>query len=64
MGKKKGAGAKGGKNSVMNGRALFQYNPDLFKDEDNEGEAEGPTQAKDEEEKEQADDGDDGDEGQ
>ena len=34
MGKKKGAGAKGGKNSVMNGRALFQYDPNLFKDDD------------------------------
>ena len=26
-----------GKNSVMNGRALFTYNPDLFKDKDDEG---------------------------
>jgi hypothetical protein len=29
--KKKGAG----KNSIMNGRALFTYNPDLFVDDDN-----------------------------
>ena len=28
MGKKK----QGGKNSILNGRALFQFNPDLFKD--------------------------------
>lgn len=48
MGKKNKA-AKGGKNSVMNGRALFSYNPNLFKDD--EGEDEGPTKAKDEEEK-------------
>ena len=26
-----------GKNSVKNGRALFTYNPDLFKDKDEEG---------------------------
>ena len=25
----------GGKNSIMNGRALFTYNPDLFVDDDN-----------------------------
>ena len=30
-GKKKGK-LEGGKNSIMNGRALFQYNPDLFKE--------------------------------
>jgi hypothetical protein len=24
-----------GKNSVMNGRALFSYNPDMFKDDEN-----------------------------
>ena len=30
----KKAAAKG-KNSVMNGRALFSYNPDLFQDDDN-----------------------------
>ena len=61
MGKKKGAGTKGGgKNSIMNGRALFQYNPDLFKDDDNANiDDTGPTEAKDEEEKEQADEGDD-----
>ena len=29
--KKKGAG----KNSIMNGRALFTYNPDLFVDDEN-----------------------------
>lgn len=34
MGKKK----QGGKNSVLNGRALFTFNPDLFKDgEDDTG---------------------------
>ena len=30
--KKKGTG---GKNSIMNGRALFTYNPDLFVDDEN-----------------------------
>ena len=30
--KKKGGG---GKNSIMNGRALFTYNPDLFVDDEN-----------------------------
>lgn len=60
---KKGKGG-GGKNSILNGRALFQYNPDLFKD-DNEGSTEqskasednAPKLAKDEEEKEADDDG-------
>ena len=28
---KGGRGAGGAKNSIMNGRALFTYNPDLFK---------------------------------
>jgi hypothetical protein len=34
---KAAAGKKAGKgkNSIMNGRALFQYNPDLFKDDEN-----------------------------
>ena len=32
--KMRGKGAAGGKNSIMNGRALFQYNPDLFRDDD------------------------------
>ena len=27
--------AKKGKNSIMNGRALFNYNPDAFKDDEN-----------------------------
>jgi hypothetical protein len=54
MGKKgKGHAAKGGKNSVMNGRALFQFNPDLFVDD--EGGTAGPTTSKNEESK-QADD--------
>lgn len=53
MGKKGKGGAKGGKNSIMNGRALFQYNPELFKD--GEGAEDEPTTAKDEESK-QADD--------
>lgn len=35
---KKGKGG-GGKNSILNGRALFQYNPDLFKDGDDDGSA-------------------------
>lgn len=26
--------ASKGKNSIMNGRALFSYNPELFKDDD------------------------------
>ena len=47
MGKKK-CGGGGGKNSIMNGRALFQYNPDLFKDDEVE---EAPTTKKEEEEK-------------
>ena len=34
MGKKKGGGGGNAKNSILNGRALFQYNPDLFKDGD------------------------------
>lgn len=32
--KAKGKAAKG-KNSIMSGRALFTYNPDLFKDDEN-----------------------------
>ena len=55
---KKGKGG-GGKNSILNGRALFSYNPDLFKDgDDAEGESADTSgaPAKDEEEK-QADDG-------
>ena len=59
MGKKK----QGGKNSVLNGRALFTFNPDLFKDGDDETGADTSKAAssdqapgKDEEEK-QADDG-------
>lgn len=31
--------ASKGKNSIMNGRALFQYNPDLFKDDENAADA-------------------------
>jgi hypothetical protein len=31
--------ASKGKNSIMNGRALFSYNPDLFKDDENAGAA-------------------------
>jgi hypothetical protein len=31
----KGKGGNRTKNSVMNGRALFTYNPTLFKDDDN-----------------------------
>lgn len=50
MGKKK-TGGGGGKNSIMNGRALFQYNPDLFKDHDEDTTATTTTTAKDEEEK-------------
>lgn len=57
---KKGKGG-GGKNSILNGRALFQYNPDLFKDGDDDGsaaqsKASAQAPAKAEEEK-QADDG-------
>ena len=59
MGKKK----QGGKNSILNGRALFQFNPDLFKDGD-DGTVDSsatadkaPTLAKDEEEKQADDDG-------
>ena len=59
---KKGKGG-GGKHSILNGRALFQYNPDLFKDNEDDGSTEqskaseqAPTLSKDEEEK-QADDG-------
>jgi hypothetical protein len=33
----KGKKLKAGKNSVMNGRALFTYNPDLFQDDENAG---------------------------
>lgn len=65
MGKKRGGGGAAGKNSVLNGRALFQYNPDLFKEGDGgdaeeptlNGDGTGPTQANNEEEKEG--DGDD-----
>jgi len=32
---KKTKKSTGGKNSIMNGRALFTYNPDLFVDDDN-----------------------------
>jgi hypothetical protein len=32
---KKSKKSTGGKNSIMNGRALFTYNPDLFVDDDN-----------------------------
>ena len=44
--KKKG----GGKNSIMNGRALFTYNPDLFVDDENaaEGDLEEITEDKEE----------------
>jgi len=49
LGSPKKGGAGGGKNSIMNGRALFSYNPDLFVDD--EGENDAPTNAKDEEEK-------------
>ena len=57
MGKKgKKSGGGGGKNSIMNGRALFTYNPDLFKDDDGDGD-DGPTNAKNEEEKQADDDG-------
>jgi hypothetical protein len=31
-----------GKNSVMNGRALFTYNPDMFVDDENAEEADVP----------------------
>jgi len=54
---KKNKGAKGGKNSIMNGRALFSYNPNLFKDDEGIDE---PIKAKDEEEKQGSDDGEDG----
>lgn len=38
--KGKSGGTGGGKrNNIMSGRALFQYNPDLFKDDDNAGDA-------------------------
>ena len=65
MGKKKGAGGHG-KNSIMNGRALFTFNPTLFKDEEEEAEksaapvenGNGPVPGKFEEEK-QGDDGED-----
>lgn len=53
LGKKgKGGGGKG--KSILNGRALFTYNPDLFKDDDAGAEAElaKVSGAKDEEEKE------------
>lgn len=59
MGKKK----QGGKNSILNGRALFQFNPDLFKDGDETvdssaaGDTKAPILAKDEEEKQADDDG-------
>jgi len=43
--KKKGAG----KNSIMNGRALFTYNPDLFVDDEHA--AEGDLEEKEEEAK-------------
>jgi hypothetical protein len=33
--KAKNKNAMKGKNSIMNGRALFTYNPDLFKDDEN-----------------------------
>jgi len=33
------AGGGGGKNSIMNGRALFSYNPDLFTDADGAADA-------------------------
>lgn len=33
------AGGGGAKNSIMNGRALFQYNPDLFRDADGAADA-------------------------
>ena len=38
---RKAAAAGGGasKNSIMNGRALFQYNPDLFRDADGAADA-------------------------
>ena len=54
MGKKRGGGGAAGKNSVLNGRALFQYNPE---EPTLNGDATGPTQANNEEEKEG--DGDD-----
>ena len=34
--------AQKGKNSIMNGRALFTYNPDLFKEEEVEEKKELP----------------------
>lgn len=34
---KKGNKAGGGKNSILNGRALFQFNPELFKDNEDGG---------------------------
>lgn len=56
MGKKGKKAGGGGKNSIMNGRALFSYNPDLFKDDQGDDDV-GPTNAKDEEEKQADEDG-------
>lgn len=36
----KSKGGKGRAHGIMSGRALFQYNPDLFKDDENAGAAE------------------------
>ena len=48
-GKVKKGGAKGaGKNSIMNGRALFTYNPDLFKDDENAADEKTYEEAKEE----------------
>lgn len=42
----KGKGGTGGakRNNIMSGRALFAYNPDLFKDDDNAGAADDYTE--------------------
>lgn len=49
----KGKGGTGGgkRNNIMSGRALFAYNPDLFKDDENAGDA----QDYEEEEKKESD---------
>lgn len=44
-----------GKNSIMNGRALFTYNPELFQDDENAAGAAELEVVEDEEEKEQVD---------
>lgn len=51
----------GGKNSILNGRALFQYNPDLFKEADDSNEQSkasdtAPSISKNKEEEKVADD--------